>query len=353
MAVSASYTDFVPDVIDLIERAYARCQRDLTGLSAEDAINAKSEANVLLKELAADGKNLWCVDDLIVPLYPYQPRASLPAGTRDILDPISYRTLTNVSASDAASSAGGTVANAFDADVETLFTQTAANGTVTCTFSGDTPIGAVGILPGATASWTLTFQVSENGTTWRDVYAPGALTYTDRVWQWFDIESIQSSPYFRMVLSGGGTLSVRELVFGQNPVEITCARMNGDDYQSLPTKLQSGNVPTNYWFDRQRDTARINVWPVVTDIYMHLHGKRLREMYDIATFTETFDMPRPWYAALIDMLALRLAKQDPKRTKGLWPELETAAQKAWDFIDTDEIDRSPINIDVGIGVYTS
>lgn len=352
MAVSGSFTDFQPDVIDLIERAYARCQIDLTALSAEDAINAKAELNMLLLEWAADGPMLWTTESFIQALYPYVNRNELPAGTRDLLD-VNYRIVTNVDSSEAASSAGGTIANAFDADVETVFTQTSANGRVTCTFSGDTPISVIGILPAVDADWTLTFQVSDDGTTWRDVYAPGATAFVDRRWQWWDIDNVQAAPFFRMVMSGGGTLSVRELVIGQPLQRVPLARMNRDQWEALPNLKQIGSVPTNFWFDRQRNTAYINTWPVMTTIYMHLIGKRQRRLYSVATFTEEVDVPEVWYRALADNLALALAEANPKRVDPkIKAELQMQAKRSMDYADEDERDNSPIEVDYGIGVYT-
>lgn len=352
MAVSGSYTDFTPDAIDLIERSYARCGRDLTGLSAEDAINAKSELNVLLKELAADGINLWCVEDFTLPLYPYQRRALAPTGTRNFIEPINYRTVSNVTASQCASSAGGTVAYAFDEDVDTRLIQTSADGNVRAVYSGVTPVTVLGILPGTTAEWNLVAEVSDDGVTWRTVLSLGAIDFVDRVWRWFDINDAVAALYFRIRETGGGTLNVRELVFGSFPQELPVGRINWNDYEGLPNKYQTGNIPIEFAFDRQRDSAYVYVWPTITNIYMHLCGRRIREMYDVATFTETIDIPRPWYAALIDLLALRLGKADPKRTQALWQELKEQAQKSWNFIDEDEIDQSPISISYGIGGYT-
>ena len=352
MAVSGSYDLFSADARFVIERAYARCKRKPSDISAEDLINARFELDVLLKELVADGINLWCLEDVVIPLYPDQRIVDVPAGTHDVLDPLNLRTVSNLGADVVSSSAGGDVTKAFDDDVETSLTQTSANGSILATLSDPLAIPIVGILPAVTASWNLAYEVAGADQVFRTVYQPGAATFTDRRWTWIEIPRAESQLYFKIRETGGGTLSIRELVLGYGATELPVTRENVNDYLAMPTKYQPTNRPVIFWFDRQRDATKMDVWPPASSIYQHLTGKRQRLIYDVGPFTNAIDVPSRWLRAIITGLAGRIAETIPDLDEKRIVLIKASAKEALDFVDDDERDRSPIEIDFGIRGYT-
>src|SRR5262249_26378494 len=149
---------------------------------------------------------------------------------------LNARIVNNVEASIVSSDAGGTVAFGFDADVETILTQAAPNGSITANFTDSTYVQVIGLLPGTTATLDLVFDVSMDGVAWRTIFAPGATAYVDREWVWYDISRVAGAPFFRMRETGGGIISMREICFSTSQTELPVAIVNREIYTAMPNK---------------------------------------------------------------------------------------------------------------------
>ncbi|RYG90113.1 MAG: hypothetical protein EON59_00605 [Alphaproteobacteria bacterium] len=77
------------------------------------------------------------------------------------------------------------------------------------------------------------------------------------------------------------------------------------DYQSLPNKTAVG-TPSVFYVDRQRDAARLYVWPVpATDTTLSIDCDR--QIETITDASETIDVPEEYSEAVMLNLALRCA----------------------------------------------
>jgi len=93
-------------------------------------------------------------------------------------------------------------------------------------------------------------------------------------------------------------------------VETPMERLTRDEYDDLPMKSSQG-MPTTWYFDRQREAARLYIWPVLATA----NGETLeityeRELEDMASpgdLNDTLDMPGEWWDAVVYGLAARLA----------------------------------------------
>lgn len=91
----------------------------------------------------------------------------------------------------------------------------------------------------------------------------------------------------------------------RNGVEIPMVSLTRDEYDRLPQKSTIG-TPTQYFYDRQREAARLYVWPTSAN------GETLnityeREVEDQTDLDAIADVPGEWLEALVYGLAARLA----------------------------------------------
>lgn len=103
-------------------------------------------------------------------------------------------------------------------------------------------------------------------------------------------------------------LDMRLVVQGTERDMIALSR---DAYDALPYKSARG-LPTQYHYDRQREDARVYVWPVPTAV----SGETIlytyeRELEDIRSLNDTIDVPSEWWDAVILNLAARMAETVP------------------------------------------
>lgn len=134
--------------------------------------------------------------------------------------------------------------------------------------------------------------------------------------------------------------------------EITMARMNRDDYASLPVKTTQG-IPTQYWYNRQI-RPQVTLWPTPgsaaaagsLSIFYH------RQIEDVGALTNTLDIPTRWLETVITGLAARMMMEFPQVDMARYGLLQAAAADALAQAEAEETDSSPINIAPDLSVYT-
>ena len=236
MAYSGTVGTTVIQVQTLIDHGARRAGKLAEELTSEQVLSARESLFFLLSNLINIGIQYWAIDKKVYGLQADNYIYKLPIGANDVLQAL-YRRMNRPSGSYA-TSAGGTVENAFDSNIDTICTQTSANGNISVNYGTNNPvyIGSIGILPGVSASIDCIFEYSSDGTTWSTLYDPGVTAWVNNEWIWYDIEAGQTVQWYRIRARNGSTLSLRELFFGNNSTEITMARLNRDDYTNLPNK---------------------------------------------------------------------------------------------------------------------
>ena len=91
-------------------------------------------------------------------------------------------------------------------------------------------------------------------------------------------------------------------------IETPMFRMNRAEYDNLPQKLSTG-LPTQFYYDRQKENALFYVWPVLAT--SAVNGQTIeysyeREFEDVTDPDEVLDAPVEWYDAIVSELAARL-----------------------------------------------
>jgi hypothetical protein len=352
MATSGTISSTTVTVGSLIDDAYARCKIMPQGISAEMLQRAEKQLHLFLSSLPSRVTLLWAQDRKLLGLPFGQEAITTPSGTIDVRkDGLLLRTLTRHSGT-AVSSSGGTAANCLDSDTSTTLTQTSANGTIVIELDEESTVTTVGIIMNASGSYTLTFQTSDDGTTYTTRAAPGATTYVAGVPQWYELDPSIDCSYVRVTASGGGTLDVREFIAANTATDLPLMRIPEDNYIVLPNRATRGR-PSMYWVDRQYDAPVLHLWPTAdTDyVFCPLILNRQRHVMDVGDLTGTLEVPQRWLEALETGLALRLARVTPQVNPALLADLSVAASDAMMVAASDERDASPVTIGVDLTGY--
>lgn len=353
MAYSGTVGTTVIQVQTLIDHGARRCGKLAEELTSEQVLSARESLFFLLSNLINIGIQYWAIEKKVYGLQADNYIYKLPVGGNDVLQAL-YRRMNRPSGSYA-TSAGGNVANAFDSNIDTVCTQTAPDGNISVNYGTNNPvyIGSIGVLPGVSGTFNAIFEYSADGITWNTLYDPGETVWVNGEWLWYDIEAGQTVQFYRIRETGGNTLSLRELFFGNNSTEITMARLNRDDYTNLPNKNFTANQPYQFWFNRTIPQPEIYLWPVPSDPFIQITVWYSKQIMDVGDLTDELQIPQRWYMAILAMLAHQLAQELPQVDLNRIQYLEGQAEKYKNQAEQEERDRSPIYFSINTSVYTA
>ena len=356
MAYSGTVGQTVITVQQLIDHGARRCGKLAEELAVEQVQSAKESLFILLSNLANIGINYWAINKTVIGLNADQYIYTLPEGSVDALN-VLYRTMDRPSGSYT-SSAGGTVANVYDGDVQTYCQQSSTNGNIMVTYGTNDPqyIGSIGFLPyisgGGSATWNYTLQYSIDGSTWNTLATGTNVSVTNNKWVWTDIDPGQNVQYYRMQATGGTTLALRELYFGNNSRELQMARLNRDDYTNLPNKNFTANQPFQFWFDRTIPQPTMYLWPVPSSPFVQMTVWYSRQIMDVGALSGQLEIPQRWYEAILMTLAHRMSLELPAVPVDRIQYLEAQSEKYLNMAEQEERDKSPIYYAPNISVYS-
>lgn len=355
MATSGTVGTTVISVQKLIDHGARRAGKLAEELTSEQVQSARDSLYYLLSNLVNLGIQYWCIDKKVYGLAPGQYVYKLPLGGVDVLN-VLYRNMNRPTPNSTGgySASSGQVANAFDGSVETIDVQTSPNGNITVNYGDNNPIyaGSIGILPGVSGSFHILFEVSQDGTTWATLEDTGVTTWVDGEWLWYDIEPGISAQYYRMRETGGNTLQVREFYVGNNSTEVPMARLNRDDYTSLPNKNFTANQPFQFWFNRTIPQAEMTLWPVPSNAFVQMVVWYHRQIQDVGALNGELEIPQRWYLAIQNMLAHQMAMELPNVDPARIAYCEQQGDKYWAMAEAEERDKSPIYFAPNISPYT-
>jgi len=351
MAYSGTVGQTVVSVQDLIDHGARRSGKLAEELTSEQIYAAKQSLFFLLSNLSNIGINYWAISQKVFGLNADKFIYELPAGSIDVLN-VNYRTMNRPTGDVSASS--GNAANAVDSDVTTVNVQTSPNGYIAINYGTDNPIysGSIGILPGVSGSFHILLEVSTDGSTWTLLEDTGVTTWVDNQWLWYQIDPGASIQYYRMRETGGNTLQVREFYVGNMSREVPMARLNRDDYTSLPNKNFTANQPYQFWFNRTIPFPQITLWPTPSDPFVQMVVWYSRQVMDVGALNGQLEIPDRWYLAVQNMLAHQMAMELPGVDLQRVQYLEVQAEKYLNLAESEERDKSPIYLAPNISVYT-
>jgi len=91
---------------------------------------------------------------------------------------------------------------------------------------------------------------------------------------------------------------------GSNDLQM--AEMSREEYFGLPLKTAQG-YPTQWFYDRQRDTGTLYIWPTADASLGTLKFSYRRVIMDVDAGANHLDLPQEWLEAVVYNLADRIA----------------------------------------------
>lgn len=353
MAFSGTVGQTVVNVGQLMADAASLCHKEPSELTAERVDIAKRQLFYLLSSSANIGVNLWAITKTVLGTNANAQYYDLPLGTVEVLN-VAYRQFQRPTGTNT-SSAGGTADNAFDNDLETFCLQTAPNGRIYVDYgsNNEVPITVIGVMAQGNQTYNLVYEWSDDGITWNTIYAPGSMSYADRQWVSNEIPAPRSARFFGIRETGGGTLSIREALFGYQIFDIPLYRSNRDNYASLPNKDSANNTPPTFWYNRILTQPQIWIWPTFSSPFSQLVIYRHRQLMDVGDLTDQIEVPDRWLDAFVNNLALRMAmtifKDVPVEVRN---DLKQLASYTLSLASNEERDLSPIDMAFNLSAYT-
>lgn len=352
MATSGTIAQTTFNTRKVVDNAYGMCRLPRQAITGELINTALEQLGLMLSAWANVGVPLWCQTKYVLPLYEGTYEVPTPAGTVDILN-ANLRTLNRLAGT--ATSSTGVSANAFDNDFATvcaLVGVTAQN--ITLQLETASIITTMGFLPGSSGTWDVTLQYSPDGVTWTTFYNDPAYVAADEEWNWLDFQGLPTVAYWRFQVAAASLpVSIREIAWMNTPSEITLARINKDDWFSLPNKSFRGR-PVQFWNDRRRAGPVLNIWPAPDTAarYYQIVVLVHRQIMDVGTLRQDIEVPQRAFEFVVANLAAKLAVMTPEVKIEMIKFTREEAARASSLFWGEERDNSPINIELDISPYT-
>lgn len=321
MAVSGTIT-FVTNCNELIKGSLRLISgydfENSTGPSATQLSLGREALNIILKQMGARGLQLW--ERKYAVIFPQYNQSVFklgspgPSGDHACLTtPLDVAGFVQTTLStDAASGATSIVVE-----------ETSSNDTVGVPAVSITDNYYIGIqLNDGTLQWT---QV--NGT-------PGSTTVTidDALTDDADegnwVYCYQTKLFRPLMLSAA---FVRQVGGNDTPIQI----IPRDLYNSLGQKAQTNSTPSQLYYDNQRDTGYVYIYPGFSTVQQQLYIEIQKPIDDMTDGTTDFDLPQEWFGVLKYGLALALAPEYEvpmtkfKQITALYQDAETLVD-GWD-----------------------
>jgi hypothetical protein len=354
MAYSGTVGQTTISVQTLIDHGARRAGKLAEELTVEQVQAAKESLFYVLSNLINQGIQYFAIKKQVIGLLANQYEYTLPVGGNDVLNAL-YRTMAQPTGAYA-SSAGGTVENVYDQDTTTYCAQTVPNGNIAVAYGSALYLGSIGFMPylpgGGSAVWSYVLESSPDNATWAALYTATGVSVTDGQWVWQDLDPGATAAFYRMRATGGATLALRQLYFGNNSTEITMSRLNRDDYTNLPNKNFTANQPLQFWLNRTIPQATLTVWPTPSNSFVQMTVWYSAYVQDVGALSGQLAIPDRWYMAIQNMLAHQMAQELPGVDTGRIQYLETQAEKYFNMAEQEERDKSPIYFSPNISVYS-
>jgi hypothetical protein len=353
MAVSGSIgRTFTTDVV--FDSAFRAVKLDPQAISGEDLEVAFNQTNLMLSAWANEGTPLWCLTKYILGMrqgvYSLDLSAQFP-GIVDI-EEANLRCMTRFIG--AVSASEGIATQAFDYNPETACTQVTPGGTIDMYLSTAASMQNVGIMPFVDGqTWDISLQYSSDGVTWTTFSRLTSFQTSAGLFQWFDFQGLPNRQYWRLQANGTTVLSVAELFWGNMPQEIQIARLNRDDYWNLPNKTFEGR-PNQYWCDRQLNGPVMQLWPApgAQFVFQCITILAHRHIMNTLDMSGNIEVPQRVFDAVFWSLAERLRMQISRVDRQATMDVPMIAAQARKLMWGEEVDESPINLQIDISPYT-
>lgn len=364
---SGTVATTVTDVTTLMEHAFRRCGKMPSTISGEQQVGARENLDFILASLPNEGINLWCLQDVYIPLAQGQPAYPLPAGTADVLnanfrtDNILASTIVGYGNNTGYPAAGPGYGWRVTLDLGSAQLVTALKFVLDpAVYSATLAPYRVYELWSASAPDTRTVKV---GAVVVYPTSTGATTYLQ-----LDLEL--ESQYWVLVDNNesvsSASMGLTSVELRSGSTDIPMSPYNKDDYFGLPNKSFQASRTLQYWFEKVM-APRVTVWPVpnagsaVMVLKIHrqpqdvgpLSGQGLEALSNTVV-TLVLEVPQRWYEYIIFALACKVALELPANElpPGRLEYLESKREAELNKASDGESDGAPFRVQPNLRGYT-
>lgn len=281
---------------------------------------AKNNLFLVLNNMPNVGINLWCIEEVYIPLEYGKSKYTMDVGTIDVLD-TSYRRLTRISDYTVSTTPTDYVVEFTEASDVLMMYLDCVEDSVELSFSND-------------------------GITYGDAET---VDTTDA--KWHMVEKARGVSFVKISNSTSITVNSVELV--SYLYDIPMYRTNRNDYSLLPNKHQVG-TPNMFLFDRKIAPEMI-LWPVPNNSSDGnlIRTYRSRHISDIDGLNSDVEVPLRWLDAVVWNLAKNIAYEIEGVPADRIVLCSERAAESLQNVQIEERDSSEISIIPNISVYTS
>lgn len=257
--------------IDIIESAF-----QLIGISPETLTNLHADnALDMMNKIIKQWTNPYFLqfNEVLLPIKlvngcPWYP---LPPEVLNVYD-LTTRNARRFRNGEYFTSAGGLPANAFDNDINTIFTQTSPNGSITIGFDAPKTVSAFGVLSAVDRYYNLKLYGSDTKTdgswvllydTKRQLPFEGSPTIMNT--RWFVLPTPQVFLYYKLEETGGETISIREFYLQEFQFSRPLSTIGRSSYQQITTPNQKSSASIGS-IQKANDRINVQLWGTPIDI---------------------------------------------------------------------------------------
>jgi hypothetical protein len=327
-------------VDQMLSFAYSEAGKLAEELTPEYINRARQALWYILINLSNRGVNLWLLDYIVMGSSAQTRQYEMPRGTVDVRE-ANYRLMTRPS------TVTDSTAGAFDTNNVDLEYTIPAGGSAVATYNATRFLSA-GFYSDV-RNVTLNVEYSYDGITWEPV-----VTVTNsnaNPWGYTQIDGSAQAIFWRFRNPSAVDVKVHALSLASVQQDVPMARLNRNDYYSLPNKDFMSTRALQYWFDRQV-TPIINLWPVPQNAFQTFQFIVEMQPQDVGKLTNELAIPDRWVPAVQAQLSHRVAKLLPGVDPGRITMLKQDAAELTLTAEDEDRDKSPIYFRPNISYYT-
>jgi len=328
-------------VDQLISFAYKEAGKLSEELTPEYINAARQALWYILINLSNRGVNLWLLEYIVFGSLAQTREYTMPVGTVDVRE-ANYRLMTRPSTTT------DNVYGAFNTTSTEIDYSIAAGASAQAYFEDGYRFLSAGFLS-KDSGITLNVEYSFDNITWVPI-----TTVTNGVinkWGYSQIDGSPLAKYWRFRNASTSTVTVKALSLASVQQDVPIARLNRNDYFSLPNKDFLGQRSLQFWFDRQV-TPVANMWPVPQDAFQAFQFVLEMQPQDVGRLTNEIAIPDRWVPAIQGQLSHRLSKLLPGIDPARIQMLKQDAAEATLTAEEEDRDKSPIYFRPNISYYT-
>jgi hypothetical protein len=353
MAYSGTINETQITVGQLIEYAFRSSGKTAEEQTPEYINAAKQALYYILMNLSNRGVNLWMLKTLLIGTVTAQTVVTLPQDVIDVRE-ANWRYMVTPQIAEALPLSNVDAAILFDNDLDGFATSTLVDNWFGAEYQNAQRIFQVGFnayAPSGTATYKLVLEASEDGITWTTAQTLPEVTLSDREWFYYPIDPSPQHYFFRLRSTVASVFSLRQVVFSYTQQDIPMARLNRDDYWSLPNKQFQSQRALQYWFDRTISPS-MYIWPIPDNDFQCFQLVVDTQLQDVGNLSNQLYLPNRWLMAVQSWLNHEVSLQLPGVQLQRIQYLEGQYLKWLAQAEDEERDKSPIYFQPNVSYYT-